>query len=162
MQEPTNILADIEVQARELVGQQLRSKAMVVARLLPLINSANQLGHSHSAIHATLVKAGLDTTLKNYDTYLSRARARARQGKSGSYDPKDIGSKDPKSHDVTPLGGFGSGAVVVSAAPSPSPHAVIQEDSDSSSATFVSDTLRKAATVGKRDFSSVVKKQAKR
>lgn len=153
--EDADILTQIETEARRLVAQTLRSKAVVVARLLPLINQANQLGYTHESIHARIVGAGLNTTLKDYSTYLYRARARARKG--GSYEPKSIGSYEPKLSGVS--------ASVVQPAPQlraslivePPPSPVEENPGEQTSATAVVDSLKRASNVGKRDYSAIVK-----
>lgn len=154
--EDADILTKIETEARNLVAQQLRSKAVVVARLLDLINQANHLGHTHESIHARTVAAGLDTSLKDYATYLYRARARARKG--GSYEPKNTGSYDPKPSPTAPAGASFAPQLRPAFA-SDSISSVNQEDQseESSSATVVVESLKRASKVGQRDYSSVVK-----
>lgn len=113
--ESTDELANIEAMARTLVAQQLRSKAVLLERLLPLIDTANALGHTHAKIQETLQAAGLEMTLPVYMQTLKRARKRARERgggatgsikplqagagsgelKSGSPDPKGSGSSEP-------------------------------------------------------------------
>lgn len=103
--ETDNVLAELERQASDLVGQNLRSKAVVVARLGPLIDRANELGYTHETIHKALVSAGLAITFGVYKTSLHRWRDRDRTqvGRSaaapdsGSHDPVEIGSHDPES-----------------------------------------------------------------
>lgn len=121
--ESTDELANIEAMARTLVAQQLRSKAVLLERLLPLIDTANALGHTHAKIQETLQAAGVEMTLPVYMQTLKRARKRARERgvggatgsikplqasggsgelKSGSPDPKSSGSHEPTdsgSHD---------------------------------------------------------------
>lgn len=111
--ETDNVLAELERQATDLVGQNLRSKAVVVARLGPLIDRANELGYTHETIHKALVNAGLTITFGVYKTSLHRWRDRDRThvGRAatsvvGSHDPVKAGSHDPElpsgSHDPLP------------------------------------------------------------
>ncbi|HGO6073753.1 TPA: hypothetical protein ACK3Q6_004467 [Burkholderia cepacia] len=102
--ETDNVLAELERQTTELVGQNLRSKAVVVARLGPLIDRANELGYTHETIHKALTSAGLTITFGVYKTSLHRWRERERTqpGRAapsiaGSHDPNRIGSHDPES-----------------------------------------------------------------
>lgn len=146
-----SILDHIEDQTKTLLREKLRSKAVVISRLSDLINEANDLGHPHTQIHARIVAAGLDTSLKNYQTYLYRAnKARARAMESGSYEPgrrvSGIGSYEPKLHE---RGGLASPEPLTPAAPA------------QQSPTAVLDALQSATNVGSRDFSSVVRERLK-
>lgn len=139
--ESTDELANIEAMARTLVAQQLRSKAVLLERLLPLIDEANALGHTHAKIQETLQAAGLEMTLPVYMQTLKRARKRAREraatvtagsikpqqlgglggSKSGSPDPISSGSHgpirsgshEPKQAEVTPSQGSEGDALEV-------------------------------------------------
>lgn len=157
--EDADILTQIDTEARRLVAQHLRSKAVVVARLLPLINQANQLGHTHESIHARIVGAGLETTLKDYSTYVYRARARARKG--GSYEPKSNGSYDPKPSPTLSTWPNPAPQLRPSAIPPEITPSLDEIPEEPSSATAVVDSLKRASKVGKRDFSAVVKASRK-
>ncbi|MEX3557693.1 MAG: hypothetical protein VB124_05045 [Burkholderia sp.] len=97
-------MAELEALARALVAQNLRSKAVLIERLRPLIDRANSLGHMHARIHEALSAAGIDMTFPVYMTTLKRVRKRSQVAPSSpavSIDP-DVqtvsvsGSQEPK------------------------------------------------------------------
>ena len=59
--EHQNVLYLVQQRTESLVAEKLRSSSLVIARLRDLIEEANRLGHSHSAIHARLQAGGLAT-----------------------------------------------------------------------------------------------------
>lgn len=93
-------LASLDAKARALVAQQLRSKAVLLERLVPYIDRANTLGHTHARIHEVLRAAGVDMSFEVYRTTLKRVRKRgpgdpAEVRTSGSSEPKQAGSPEP-------------------------------------------------------------------
>jgi hypothetical protein len=77
------LLAELAQQTRALVAQNLRSKAVVVGRLAPLIIKANGLGHTHETIHRAIVDAGLSVTFGVYKTALHRWRKKSKVAHPG-------------------------------------------------------------------------------
>ncbi|WP_244851819.1 hypothetical protein [Caballeronia sp. SL2Y3] len=74
----TTALTDIASLAATLVAQKaLRSKAMFLGHLVPLIDEAVALGIKHEAIHSAIVSSGVDMTFGYYRNTLYRLRARA-------------------------------------------------------------------------------------
>lgn len=92
-------LASLDAKARALVAQQLRSKAVVLERLVPYIDRANALGHTHVRIHEVLQLAGVDMSFEVYRTTLKRVRKRgpadAAERSGGSPEPTLLGSSEP-------------------------------------------------------------------
>lgn len=74
------LLAAIEKRTRELVAENLRSTAVVIARLVDLITEANQHGHPHADILESIKAGGLNTSLNNYRVYLHRYRTKQAKG----------------------------------------------------------------------------------
>lgn len=104
------ILTEITSMATSLVAQKtLRSKAVLLNRLMPLIDEAIKLGHKHEAIHSAIESAGVELTFGYYRNTLHRLRTRIASvsgpvvthdpgrisASTGSDEPVEIGSKEP-------------------------------------------------------------------
>jgi hypothetical protein len=104
------VLTDIASTAASLVAQKtLRSKAVLLQRLMPLIDEAIRLGHKHEAIHSAIEGAGVELTFGSYRNTLHRLRTRNAAGAItpaapgiervsaavGSQEPKPFGSQEP-------------------------------------------------------------------
>ncbi|HBN6128165.1 MULTISPECIES: hypothetical protein [Burkholderia] len=152
-------LIELEETARKLQAQNLRSKAVLLERLFPLIERANNLGHRHATIHQALVAAGVQMTFDVYNTTLKRVRKRAEQAGSvkpithGSPEPIRVGSDDPNvSGSVEPKG---SG----SAEPR---EQVTPPESDSVGSAFeVKDALQEAQKASQVDYRKFARSQRK-
>lgn len=73
---PGTELAELASRASHLLAMNLRSKAVVIARLLPLIERAAGYGYSHATIHQLLVANGMSIGFDVYKNALYRARQR--------------------------------------------------------------------------------------
>lgn len=154
-QQVPEILASIREQTRQLVAQNLRSKAVVIARLYDLIATAQKLGHKHESIYAMVVAGGLETSEKNYQVSLYRTRqARAMAGTVLVHEnqfPQERGI-------LVHTNQKPDGAVMGDA---PSPAVVNPADSElagSLGSAFATRSAFEAATdVGRKDYSSVVR-----
>ncbi len=71
-------LQAIQERTAAMVAAEMRSEAVVVTRLLELINSAQGGGHPHRAIHAAIARGGLPIAWNNYRSALQRARRASR------------------------------------------------------------------------------------
>jgi hypothetical protein len=69
-------LAELASCASHLLAMDLRSKAVVIARLLPLIERAAGYGYSHATIYQLLVASGMPIGFDVYKNALYRARQR--------------------------------------------------------------------------------------
>jgi hypothetical protein len=67
-------LSALASKASTLVSHNLRSKAIVIARLLPLIERAVETGYGHDTIRQVFVDAGMNISLEVYKNALHRAR----------------------------------------------------------------------------------------
>ncbi|MCL6485010.1 MAG: hypothetical protein I4O49_12730 [Janthinobacterium lividum] len=160
--ESTDELANIEAMARTLVAQQLRSKAVLLERLLPLIDTANALGHTHAKIQETLQAAGVEMTLPVYMQTLKRARKRARERAAGSIKPLQVsgvsgelksGSPDPKSS--------GSHEPTVSGSHDPSEGETPSSQVSDGSVFEVRTALKQAQKASQTDYRSIARQTRK-
>lgn len=98
------ILIRIKTKTSELVAEELRSKAIVIARMLDLITEANKLGHTHKAILQSINAGGLDTGMNNYRVYLHRARQSRERAIPPDAQPEDKGGPQPQvQREIPPL-----------------------------------------------------------
>lgn len=112
------ILIRIKAKTSELVAEELRSKAVVIARMLDLITEANKLGHTHKAILQSINAGGLDTGMNNYRVYLHRARQSRERTIPPGAQPEDKGGSQPLvQREISPpaslpdIGAAGEGSV---------------------------------------------------
>jgi hypothetical protein len=95
------VLTDIASLAASLVAQKtLRSKAVLLGRLVPLIDQAVALGHKHEAIHSAIQSGGVDLTFGYYRNTLHRIRTRNATSPTPSTVQSpvhvSVGSQEPK------------------------------------------------------------------
>jgi hypothetical protein len=96
------VLTDIASLAASLVAQKtLRSKAVLLGRLVPLIDQAVALGHKHEAIHSAIQSGGVDLTFGYYRNTLHRIRTRNATSQTPASVqplalPVGVGSQEPK------------------------------------------------------------------
>lgn len=160
-------LIELEETARKLQAQNLRSKAVLLERLFPLIERANTLGHRHATIHQALVAAGVPMTFDVYNTTLKRVRKRAEQ--AGSIKPSERGSPEPiKGGSPEPMR-FGSGDPDSSGSAEPKESGSVEplepvtaSESDSVGSAFeVKDALQDAQKASQVDYRQFARRQRK-
>ena len=148
------ILDSISHQAAQLVAERLRSTAVAIARLEPLIAEANDLGHTHVAILEAIKAGGLDTSMNNYKVYLHRAR----QSRSRSTTPSAPApvADFPES---TPGGTTTSAETNQPADASATSTGIAGNEG---SVTDVRDSLLRAKQTATRDYSKIVRNQLRK
>ncbi len=154
-------LIELEETARKLQAQNLRSKAVLLERLFPLIERANSLGHRHTTIHQALVAAGVQMTFAVYNTTLKRVRRRERAEPAGSIKPIGSGSPEP----------VRAGSVEPARSGSPEPESrwsgaqrepLTPPESDSVGSAFeVKDALHEAQKASQVDYRKFARSQRK-
>ena len=144
----------VAARARVIAAQHLRSRAVAVARLRQLIDAAHGLGHSHGAIHAALVAAGLTMGWNNYRVALARARKAGR-----AFDARAVGAAGSVAEhgDADPRGN-----PLLSRSPSLLPPLRPSWPSAAgptaaAGATPVLDALRRARDTSSRDYARVAR-----
>ncbi|WP_155747099.1 hypothetical protein [Burkholderia territorii] len=152
-------LIELEETARKLQALNLRSKAVLLERLFPLIERANNLGHRHVTIHQALVAAGVQMTFSVYNTTLKRVRKRAEQ--AGSIKPIERGSPEPiRTGSAEPIQ---SGSVDPNANGSVEPRELetLPESDSVGSAFEVKDALQEAQKASQVDYRKFARSQRK-
>ncbi|WP_038213366.1 hypothetical protein [Xenophilus azovorans] len=132
-----------------LVAQQLRSHALVIARLADLIQQAVRWGHPHRAIHDAMTAGGLAVSWNTYRVSLRRAR-----------------SRDGKTQ-TDPAAGAPSGAARLSGAPQvevcalrAAPEPV--QGSGTSSTTDMLAALERARVTASKDYARIAREDYRR
>ena len=136
----TTVLLDVEIQAKKLLAENLRSKFMLVKRLYPAIKNAYQLGHAHDDIYEALQKADVKLSRDLYNNYLFRAKK--------SFE-KDGGIPIFKTHDAI----YNPPKNVIAMAE-------LETNSDNTS-THVSTSLQQSVKVGAIDYSKIAMEKLK-
>lgn len=140
------ILNNIARLTKELVGKNLRGKAVIIAHLYPHILAANRTGYIHKTIHETIVAAGLDIRAEAYRLAVHRAKLKIAKGNFVT---------EP----------------IYTHASSPSPIPKIFEDDNlrqvtselenenTSTASHLVDTLKEAVNVGSKDYTKIARQE---
>lgn len=150
-----HILETITERTEQLVAEKLRSTAVTIARLEPLISEAMELGHTQAVVLEAMKAGGLETSMNNLRVYLMRARKH--QAKTPA---------QPAHAPVTDFSTDTSGGTQQSATPAPAPVMPAvpesEEFSEGNAVTHVRDSLQRAKQTATRDFSKVVKQSLRK
>src|SRR5882672_4990937 len=146
----SEILNRVQQRTRGLVAENLRSAAIVIARLRDLISEAHHLGHSHKDIHASMETGGLRASLNTYKSCLMRMKR-----STSAATAKDRTPEASMAPAVSPLR-VASGSAIAGGLKTLNLGTLdlvaLDLDSGTRSATHVLDALSEARQAASRDY----------
>lgn len=160
----SNILKMIESSTESLLGENLRSKTKVISRIYHLIMKAQDLGYTHEAIHSSMKKAGFDMLLRSYLTSVHRVKKGIEDGRI-KLNPEVAmqasnmiaAMSERTSNTLNKI----DAVEVINTNVTAEDENNLNDESNSSSATQASETLKKSVNVGKKDYSKLALQQLK-